>query len=300
VKKQISTNISVVILLLAMVACNASAVTTPPPSRITPSEAAIPSNNAKPTKEKITFKSGDLTLEGFIFKPAGDGPFPAIVWNHGSEPNPDHGQFDAVASVFVPAGYVLFAPVRRGQGESQGESIVDRITQEHSSKGDQAADQLLVNLMETEQLQDQLAGLTYLKALSYVDQTRIGVSGCSYGGIQTILGAESSADYKAAMAISPAAESWKGNQLLRERLIQAVDNIHIPVFLIHPAQDASLEPGKVLGAEFERLGKPYQLKIFPPIGTDAQQSHCFGSVSVHGQDIWGPDALEFFNKILQP
>jgi hypothetical protein len=37
---------------------------------------------AKP--ELITFTSGDLALKGFIWKPEGPGPFPAIVWNHGS------------------------------------------------------------------------------------------------------------------------------------------------------------------------------------------------------------------------
>lgn len=56
----------------------------------------------------------------------GPGPFPAIVWNHGSEKDPGRGpQFDTVAKMFVPAGYVVFAPMRRGHGESQGPYIVE-------------------------------------------------------------------------------------------------------------------------------------------------------------------------------
>ena len=43
---------------------------------------------AKP--QLITFTSGDLALKGFIWKPEGPGPFPAIVWNHGSEKLPGH------------------------------------------------------------------------------------------------------------------------------------------------------------------------------------------------------------------
>ncbi|MES1259820.1 MAG: hypothetical protein ABUL71_04430, partial [Gemmatimonadota bacterium] len=56
-------------------------------------------------KQRVTFQSGDLKLVGFLFKPAGNGPFPAIVWNHGSEKNPGTGaQFNSVAALFVPAG----------------------------------------------------------------------------------------------------------------------------------------------------------------------------------------------------
>jgi poly(3-hydroxybutyrate) depolymerase len=61
--------------------------------------------------ERVIFKSGSLTLVGFVFKPDGPGPFPALVWNHGSEQSPGTmRQFDAVAAIFVPAGYVVFAP----------------------------------------------------------------------------------------------------------------------------------------------------------------------------------------------
>src|SRR5262245_20561445 len=73
-------------------------------------------------KQRVTFKSGGLTLVGYLFKPEGRGPFPAVLWNHGSEQNPGGGpQFNTVASIFVPAGYVVFAPMRRGHSDSEGE-----------------------------------------------------------------------------------------------------------------------------------------------------------------------------------
>ena len=49
--------------------------------------------------ELITFKSGDFTLKGFIWKPEGPGPFPAILWNHGSEKQP--GPVNTIAPYFV-------------------------------------------------------------------------------------------------------------------------------------------------------------------------------------------------------
>ncbi len=49
---------------------------------------------------------------------------------YGSEKNPGTGpESDAVANLFVPAGYVVSAPIRRGQGDSQGEYIGDRLAQ---------------------------------------------------------------------------------------------------------------------------------------------------------------------------
>lgn len=264
---------------------------------------AVPTPTSGPTNERVTFKSGDLVLEGFLYKPGGQGPFPALVWNHGSEQNPDPPnaqQFPGIASVFVPQGYVVLAPVRRGHGKSQGTYIADQTQQERKTKGDAAADQLVVRLMETEQLDDQLSGLAYLKNLPYVDKNRLGVIGCSYGGIQTLLAAERGAGYKAAVALSPAAESWVGSPPLQQRLIKAVSGTNMPVFIIHPAKDASLLPGQTLAKEFQRLGKPFELKIYPDtIGTPEQQAHCFGGFSVHGQDIWSADALTFFDKYLK-
>ena len=58
--------------------------------------------------ELITFTSGDLALKGFIWKPEGPGPFPAVVWNHGSEKLP--GTVNSVAPYFVSRGYVFFVP----------------------------------------------------------------------------------------------------------------------------------------------------------------------------------------------
>ena len=39
-------------------------------------------------KQPVPFRSGTLNLVGFLFKPEGAGPFPAVLWNHGSERGP--------------------------------------------------------------------------------------------------------------------------------------------------------------------------------------------------------------------
>ena len=261
--------------------------------------AVVGAQTPAPTKEKVSFKSHGLTLTGFLFKPDGPGPFPALVWNHGSEQNPGGGsQFDTVAGIFVPRGYVVFAPIRRGHQMSEGRYIRDERDSALRRDGPAEALRTIVHLLETEQLDDQLAGLDYVKHLDYVDTSRLVVAGCSFGGIQTLLGAERNVGYKAAIAISPAAQSWNGNGLLRDRLIRAVGNINIPVLLLQPAKDDSLEPSRVLGAEFTKLKKPYIGKIYPATGPEEEQRHCFGGP--RGSHVWAGDAVAFLDKSVHP
>jgi len=249
-------------------------------------------------KQRVTYRNGTLTLVGYVYKPGGAGPFPTLVWNHGSEPDPGGGaQFDTVAAIFVPAGYAVIAPVRRGHGDSQGEYIQDRIENAFRESGAAEAEQLMVQLMAGEQLGDQLAGLAYAKTLSFVDSTRLVVAGCSYGGIQTLLAAERGAGFRAALAISPAALSWRGHRVLQERLLEAVRRIDIPVRLIQPPNDPSLEPARVLGAEARRLGKTsFTAKVYPATMPENQQGHCFGGAK--GMRNWADEALEFFGGVL--
>ena len=192
----------------------------------------------------------------------------------------------------MPAGYVVFAPMRRGHGDSEGPYIMDQLRRADSGRAS-----LLVRVMEGEQLDDQLAGQAYVKRLSYVDPKRLVVAGCSFGGIQTLLAAERGAGYRAAVAISPGALSWNGNPLLRDRLAEAVRKADIPVFVIQPPKDASLEPARVLGAELQRRGPQHAVKIYPPEMPEDQQGHCFGGA--RGMHVWAPDALSFFAGALR-
>src|SRR4030095_5700049 len=65
-----------------------------------------PGKSARP--EEVKFPSGNLVLYGFLYKPQGNGPFPAILYNHGSEKNP--GLKPALGDFFSTRGYVFFCP----------------------------------------------------------------------------------------------------------------------------------------------------------------------------------------------
>jgi len=100
----------------------------------------------------VEFPSSGLHLKGYLWKPAGRGPFPAVLFNHGS------GGTDAIhtsgmsmseaaavlAAVFVKHGYVFFFPCRRGHGLSadQAEFMQDALKKQEVSGGIEARNKL--------------------------------------------------------------------------------------------------------------------------------------------------------------
>lgn len=80
--------------------------------------------------EIVSFQNGDLILKGTLYKPEGEGPFPAFLFNHGSAPGRLNDQaFEEIGPRFRDRGWVFFAPYRRGQGlsASAGPFIGDEI-----------------------------------------------------------------------------------------------------------------------------------------------------------------------------
>lgn len=243
---------------------------------------------AKP--EEITFSSGKLTLHGFVHKPEGDGLYPAILWNHGSEQYPKSGKL--MAKLFVSRGYVVFVPHRRGQGSSsdQSEYIMDLIRQEPEfTRGKK-----FVELQETHQ-EDVIAALSYLKQLPYVDPNRIAMAGCSFGGIQTVLATEKQLGLRGTITFAPAAMSWSKVPELRSRLIQAVQSATVPILLIQANNDYDLSPTKTMVKELEKTNKPYKLLIFPKFGKTQADGHSF---CVRGEQVWGSEVFSFLGSVM--
>jgi carboxymethylenebutenolidase len=239
--------------------------------------------------EEVKFSSGKLTLNGFLYKPEGNGPFPAILYNHGSERKP--GTKPELGKFFSAKGYVFFVPHRLSHGRSPNDSHIDSLY-------DQGA-RSIVTLHEFH-LGDQLAALSYLKQLSYVETSRLAVAGCSYGGIQTVLAVESNAEQnlglRAAVNFAGAAQSWRASSSLRSRLVRAIRKATIPVMFVQAENDYDLTPSRVLSAELQQLGKPNKLAIFPPHGTTHEEGHggfCFGATNV-----WGDQVLSFLESNL--
>jgi len=246
-----------------------------------------------PTPTEVTFPSGNVTLHGFLYKPEGKGPFPAVLWNHGSERRP--GWLPELAPFFMGHGYILFIPHRRGQGRSPGEYAMDQLERAAQSGGASARSRMLTEVMEL-QLQDQIAALNYLKSVPEVDVQRIAVAGCSFGGIQTVLMAEKGLGLRAAVDFAGAAQTWDNAPDLRQRMLQAVKQAQMPVFFIQAKNDYDTAPSRDLASAMEKSSKPHALQIFPNFGKTHQDAHEF---CIHGSDIWGPAVLDFLSQAMK-
>lgn len=222
---------------------------------------------------------GDLQLKGFLWRPAGLGPFPAVVFNHSRSDTPrqhvvQFGQTleqaaQMLGPVFVRHGFVFLYPFRRGEGPSadRGQFIGDLLQREEVAKGREARRQLQLVLMTTDHLQDAIAALAFLRNLPYVDRRRVAVAGHSFGGQLTLLEAAHDPTIRAAVTFGAAAGSWDASPELRDRLMDAVRELTMPVMLIQAANDYSLSPSGAMAGELSRLSKPHVRKIYPAFRT---------------------------------
>ncbi len=252
-------------------------------------------NAQAPAPETVQFDSGAAHLHGQVYKPGGPGPFRAVLYNHGSSPGMvSNAAFEAIAPTFVAHGWVFFAPYRRGQGLSQdaGAYIIDEINAARVRGGMSAAAQTMVRLLSTEQLNDQMAALSWLRHQSFVRPTQIAVMGNSFGGIETVLGA-AHADYCAAVDVSGGAESWGLAPDLRTLMGRAVQASKAPLLFLQAENDYSLSPSRVLYAAARAAGKPAEIHLYPRFGETAAQGHSF---AWRGVEVWRDDVLRFLDQ----
>lgn len=112
------------------------------------------------TTEDVRFTSGDATLAGTLYLPAGAGPHPAIVWIHGRGKQA-RGGFRGWARLFAERGVASLIYDKRGAGESTG----DYDTASMSELAD-----------------DAIAAISLLAKRKEIDAKQIGVRGNSAGG----------------------------------------------------------------------------------------------------------------------
>ena len=256
---------------------------------------AIPTTLRATEAEVVTFPSGSLTLSGAVYRPEGAGPFPALVYNHGSAPGMlSKDAFDALGPFFASRGWVFFGPYRRGQGlsASAGPYIGDQIAEAKKNGGMPAAATAMVRLLETDHLQDQLAALAWLRKQDYVQADHIAVAGNSFGGVEAVLGAEQG-DYCAAIDSAGGAQSWTLAPQLQTIMIRAVRSSKVAIFFFQAANDYDLSPSHILSEEMKAAGKTYKEKIYPAYGTSPGDGHTFG---YFGSSVWGDDAITFLRQ----
>ncbi|WP_394849787.1 prolyl oligopeptidase family serine peptidase [Pendulispora brunnea] len=234
----------------------------------------------------ITYRNGEYTLRGNVFKPEGRGPFPTLIYNHGSERDPSLEFAGDLGKWFQSRGFVVFFPYRRGSAGSEGPYWEDELSRRPESEVERAR----VELMDAENA-DVVAAVSWVRQQRYVDSDRLFMAGCSYGGIQTVLSAEKDIGIRAAVDFAGASITWQQSVVLQDRLKAAVRRSTVPVFFLQAANDFDTTPSRVLDEEMELAGKPHQIHIFPRFGKSKMEGHA--RFCNHGMDVWGQEVLAF-------
>jgi carboxymethylenebutenolidase len=248
--------------------------------------------------DTVSVQSGNLTLKGLLWRPAGTGSFPTVIFCHGSYGDTDTIRDPVVGTVFARKGYIFLFLFRRGVGLSQGQGVnsTDLMEKAFKEKGQEERNKVQLQQLETDQLQDMIAGLTFLKARKDVDKNHIVVAGVSFGGSLALLLAEHEPGLKTAIIFAPGGYSWDRSPQLRMRLIRAVKNISAPIMVIHAQNDYSINPGHVLDSVMNQLKKPHLVKIYPKFGNSAKEGHNLITLSIV---TWEADVFKFLDESLR-
>lgn len=136
--------------------------------------------------ESFSWKNEGLPLDGVLTLPPNFDPsrkYPLVLNIHGGPWGSSREVFSTRSQLIAGKGFIVFEPNYRGS-DNNGNALWSAVYRDH---GDGPG-------------RDVMAGLAILKSRPYVDTTRIGVSGWSYGGYMTTWLIGHYTGWKAAMA----------------------------------------------------------------------------------------------------
>jgi dienelactone hydrolase len=241
-----------------------------------------------PTRLTAGFFGGDpIRLEATLYKPAGDGPFPLLIFNHGSTggviPASRTLRPDWLAPFALRHGFALLAPMRRGRGRSDG-----------LYSEAYACDSVRMDAGLRHAMDDMDAILEYSKALAFVDPARIVLAGASRGGILSVVYAAQRPG--AASAVVNFAGGWHGEGCRTDFNVStyaaAGRRTKTPTLWLYAQNDSyySADAIRVYADAFARGGGSVILRLYPPVAGD-------GHLFYRRQLAWEADFGEFVDSL---
>jgi len=236
------------------------------------------------------YPSGSLRIQAYLYRPQGDGPFPVVIYNHGSREGRERESvpFEYIGRMLTRAGYVVLVPERRGYGKSDG--VIWR--QEAGNSRSQVVARLQV---ETD---DVLAALPYVQTLAFADAKRVAVMGWSFGGIVSMFAVSRSSAFRAAVNQAGGALTWDGNPSLRAALVAAAEKSTTPTLFMVAANDRTTYSITTLADIYKARGIAHRALIYPPFaptqGRPAAPGHAV--FSSQGTAVWEADVVQFLGR----
>lgn len=250
--------------------------------------------NANRPYTTLFYKNGSLKLEAYLYRPIGDGPFPVVIYNHGSRAGQEKTEqpFAYVGRLLAAAGYMALVPERRGYGQSAGDTFAQAVGADRGQK--------FVARMHDETA-DVLASLDLLRSNPDADMSRLGVMGWSFGGIVTTFAAAREQAFRAVIVQAPAALVWNQSPAMQQSVRDAAARIHAPTLCQASRNDATTANAEAVCAAVKIAGPPVQLMLYPPFldappGQNEPAGHLiFGT---RGLQIWAGDVLKFLAEYM--
>jgi dienelactone hydrolase len=243
-----------------------------------------------------------IELEVVLFTPPGPGPFPTVMFNHGSTGNgSDPSLFtvtwtsESIAQFFARRGWLVAFPQRRGRGASDG--LYDEgFTLNRSGYSCEAA---IALAGATRALADLDAAVDYLRGRPEVDSTRMLAAGTSRGGILAVAHlARRPEVYRGAVNF---VGGWLGEGCgdfasVNRTLFEQGAAFQGPSLWLYATNDSfySLDHSRANFAAFTAVGGQGTLEIF------SRASGLNGHFLVNDSALWGDELAAWLEQAIGP
>lgn len=265
-------------------------------------EVEIVARDARPrcVVEQIAYRHEGLRLLGWVMRPVGKGPWPAIVVNHGSRFSPSRtGQEQTQTPTLelkapclpdVASGHRLyFYPEGRGYGGSEGLRLADVIRQGRDMDSIYAG--ILTYLQA--HARDSNAGVDALIAAGLIRGDAVVVAGVSHGGVVSLLSAAQGKMYRA-VVLQATGLCYYSAACEAQALDDAMARIDVPVLLQHALNDTLVPPevSRRLAQVGQRSNPDVRLIEYP--GNPDLDGHNF--FSNRNRALWEADDFALFQR----
>ncbi|MBI4720563.1 MAG: S9 family peptidase, partial [Chitinivibrionia bacterium] len=247
-----------------------------------------------PVPEFFSFTSEEgISFSCSMLKPSDFDPakrYPVIVYVYGGPraqmvTNSWGGSSQLWRAMMASKGYIIFTLDNRG-----------------SSGRGKVWENSIARRLGSIELHDQLVGVEYLKGLPYIDASRIGIWGWSYGGSMTCTALfKAPGVFKAGVAVAPVTDFRLYDSIYTERymdtpaeneegyaefnLLDKAKNLQASLLLVHGTTDDNVHMQNSINlvAELIKAGKDFDLMLYPDkehgiSGTDTRR-HLFRKIT---------------------